>query len=119
MTARLRVAIATAGRFHVLDLARELNALGYAVDFYSYVPKTRALRFGLPRLPSIVGRSPSGSGTGAVRAGSAVIREWLLYKSLNLAVVTRLRLATFFIACPVFTLKLRALPRTVRSRHMA
>jgi hypothetical protein len=26
----------------VLDLARELNALGYAVDFYSYVPKSRA-----------------------------------------------------------------------------
>ena len=48
MTRRLRVAIATAGRFHVLDLARELNALGYAVDFYSYVPKTRAMRFGLP-----------------------------------------------------------------------
>ena len=38
MTRRLRIAIATAGRFHVLDLARELNALGYAVDFYSYVP---------------------------------------------------------------------------------
>ena len=48
MTGRLRVAIATAGRFHVLDLARELTALGYAVDFYSYVPKTRAVRFGLP-----------------------------------------------------------------------
>ena len=48
MTRRIRVAIATAGRFHVLDLARELNALGYAVDFYSYVPKSRAVRFGLP-----------------------------------------------------------------------
>ena len=48
MTRRIRIAIATAGRFHVLDLARELNALGYAVDFYSYVPKSRAVRFGLP-----------------------------------------------------------------------
>jgi hypothetical protein len=33
VTGRLRVAIAMAGRFHVLDLARELSALGYAVDF--------------------------------------------------------------------------------------
>ena len=48
MTGPLRVAIATAGRFHVLDLARELNAIGYLVDFYSYLPKAQVLRFGLP-----------------------------------------------------------------------
>jgi hypothetical protein len=48
MTGPLRVAIATAGRFHVLDLPRELTGLGYALDFYSYVPKLRAVRFGLP-----------------------------------------------------------------------
>lgn len=46
---RLRIAIATAGRFHVLDLARELAALGHEVRFYSYVPRKRAERFGLPR----------------------------------------------------------------------
>jgi glycosyltransferase involved in cell wall biosynthesis len=46
--AKLKVAIATAGRYHVLDLARELGALGYEVSFYSYVPKRRAMRFGLP-----------------------------------------------------------------------
>ena len=34
MTGRIRVAIAPAGRFHVLDLARELKALGHAS--YSY-----------------------------------------------------------------------------------
>lgn len=45
---RLRVAIATSGRFYVLDLARELDALGHDVKFYSYVPRTRAMRFGLP-----------------------------------------------------------------------
>src|SRR5271168_495340 len=45
---RLRIAIATAGRFHVLDLARELHALGHHVSFYSYVPRARARRFGLP-----------------------------------------------------------------------
>lgn len=44
----LRIGIATSGRFHVLDLARELDALGYHVRFYSYVPKRRATRFGLP-----------------------------------------------------------------------
>ena len=44
----LRIAIATGGRFHVLDLARELDALGHEVRFYSYVPKARALKFGLP-----------------------------------------------------------------------
>jgi glycosyltransferase involved in cell wall biosynthesis len=45
----LRIAIATLGRFHVLDLARELAALGHEVRFYSYVPRRRAERFGLPR----------------------------------------------------------------------
>ena len=45
----MRIAIASAGRFHVLDLARELAALGHKVRFYSYVPRLRALRFGLPR----------------------------------------------------------------------
>ena len=45
---QLRIAIATLGRFHVLDLARELSALGHEVRFYSYVPKRRAVRFGLP-----------------------------------------------------------------------
>jgi starch synthase len=44
----MKVAIATIGRFHVLDLARELSALGHEVLFYSCVPKRRALRFGLP-----------------------------------------------------------------------
>lgn len=44
----LRIAIASSGRFHVLDLARELAALGHDVRFYSYVPKRRAVKFGLP-----------------------------------------------------------------------
>lgn len=46
---KLRIAIATLGRFHVLDLARELALLGHEVRFYSYVPRRRAERFGLPR----------------------------------------------------------------------
>ena len=44
----MKIAIASMGRFHVLDLARELDALGEDVRFYSYVPQRRARRFGLP-----------------------------------------------------------------------
>jgi alpha-maltose-1-phosphate synthase len=44
----VRIAIVTIGRFHVLDLARELAALGHEVRFYSYVPRRRAEQFGLP-----------------------------------------------------------------------
>ncbi len=44
----VRIAIATAGRFHVLDLARELSSMGHEVSFYSYVPRGRAISFGLP-----------------------------------------------------------------------
>jgi glycosyltransferase involved in cell wall biosynthesis len=100
MTRRIRVAIATAGRFHVLDLARELNALGYAVDFYSYVPKSRAVRFGLP---SVCHRSLTLFAVPALameRFAPAVpqsVCEWSLYKSLNLAVMTRLRPCDLFI----------------------
>ncbi|MEJ6021313.1 glycosyltransferase family 4 protein [Ramlibacter sp. PS4R-6] len=44
----MKVAIATLGRFHVLDLARELDREGFDVAFHSYVPRRRAMRFGLP-----------------------------------------------------------------------
>lgn len=44
----LRIAIAAAGRFHVLDLARELLAHGHDVKFYSYVPPSWGPRFGFP-----------------------------------------------------------------------
>jgi len=44
----MRVAIVTAGRFHVCDLARELDAHGHDVALYSLVPPWRTRRFGLP-----------------------------------------------------------------------
>lgn len=44
----MHVAILTSGRFHVCDLARELDALGHDVAFYSLVPSSRTRRFGLP-----------------------------------------------------------------------
>src|SRR5215831_13493633 len=49
MNKKLRIAIAAKGRFHLLDVARELSALGHDVKFYSVVPKARAIRFGLPK----------------------------------------------------------------------
>jgi hypothetical protein len=45
----MRIAIVSTGRFHVLDLARELAALGHDVRYYSFVPHQRAEQFGLPR----------------------------------------------------------------------
>lgn len=44
----IKINILSPGRFHVLDLARELNKNGYDVKFYSYVPTRRAIKFGLP-----------------------------------------------------------------------
>ena len=44
----MKIAIATTGRFHVLDLARELSHLGHDVAFYSILPKRRLIQFGLP-----------------------------------------------------------------------
>ena len=44
----MKIAILTTGRFHVCDLARELDALGHAVAFYSLVPPWRTRQFGLP-----------------------------------------------------------------------
>lgn len=45
----MRINIAASHRFHLLDLARELESLGHDVRFYSYVPTKRALRYGLKK----------------------------------------------------------------------
>lgn len=44
----MRVIIFTSGRFHLLDLARELDKLGVEVIFRSCVPTSRAAQFELP-----------------------------------------------------------------------
>lgn len=44
-----KINILSPGRFHLLDLARELHNNGYDVAFYSHVPTKRAVRFGLPK----------------------------------------------------------------------
>lgn len=45
----MKVNILSPGRFHVLDLARELDKNGFDVKFYSFVPTKRAVQFGLPK----------------------------------------------------------------------
>lgn len=45
----MKINILSPGRFHVCDLARELAAHGHQVRFYSYVPKSRTTKFGLPK----------------------------------------------------------------------
>ena len=44
----LKINIISPGRFHVCDLARELDKNGWDVRFYSFVPDKRAMTFGLP-----------------------------------------------------------------------
>lgn len=44
----IKINILSPGRFHVCDLARELDKHGFDVKFYSFVPARRAERFGLP-----------------------------------------------------------------------
>ncbi len=46
---KIRINILSPGRFHVCDLARELNYLNFDVKFYSFVSKRRGESFGLPR----------------------------------------------------------------------
>lgn len=46
---KTKINILSPGRFHVLDLARELDKNGFDVKFYSFVPTKRAMRFGLPK----------------------------------------------------------------------
>src|SRR5438552_10053253 len=97
---RLNIAIATGGRFHVLDLARELHELGHQVKFYSYVPRTRARRFGLPDechvslLPLVL---PAVAWQGLMPRLMPEMRERVLYASLNRAVIMRLRPCDVFI----------------------
>ncbi len=45
----MRINIAASHRFHLLDLARELEKQGHEVRFYSYVPTKRVMKFGLKK----------------------------------------------------------------------
>lgn len=45
----MKINIVSPGRFHVMDLARELDKQGFDVRFYSFVPDKRAEKYGLRR----------------------------------------------------------------------
>lgn len=45
----MKINIAASGRFHLCDLAKELEKQGHDVKFYSYVPTKRLQKFGLKK----------------------------------------------------------------------
>lgn len=45
----MKINIASTHRFHLLDLARELEKQGHDVKFYSYVPTSRCIKYGLKK----------------------------------------------------------------------
>lgn len=65
----MKVAILTSGRFHVLDLARELDRRGHDVRFYSLVPPWRTRRHGFLRSNRWL--------------GPAIGPLWLAYRGLS------------------------------------
>lgn len=74
-----------ASRFHVLDLARELDSKGYSVDFYSFLPQKRAASFGLrprshvnvslPLAPAAIWQMKAGNFAPAIK--EAVTWRWI------------------------------------------
>ncbi|MER8701678.1 glycosyltransferase family 4 protein [Mesorhizobium sp. M1273] len=96
----MRVAIASLGRFHVLDLARELGGLGAETRFYSYVRRSRAKQFGLAPTfhrgllpfvaPLIIWQNYGG-------AFLPNFQERTIAYALNAAVIARLEPCDFFI----------------------
>ena len=96
----MKIAIATTGRFHVLDLARELAALGHDVLFYSVLPKRRVLRFGLAPeahrsylpwlMPLLVAQRYGGRGIGLT------VNPWIL-QAADRIIARRLEACDIFI----------------------
>lgn len=98
---RLKIAIASTGRFHVLDLARELQALGHEVWFYSHVPPKRAEQFGLPLEAVVPLTNVAAPYLAWQRYGpqfAPTLRKQLYFRALNRAVTRRLKFCDVFIA---------------------
>src|SRR5688572_17222834 len=90
----LRIAIAAAGRFHVLDLARELHAIGHRVKFYSYVPQSRSRSFALPaecHVSLMPFALPALAWQRLAPGFLPRLRERIMYAALNYAAILRLR----------------------------
>jgi starch synthase len=84
----------------MLDLARELHALGHEVRLYSFVSRRRAGAFGLARechvslLPFLF---PLAAWERLLPKVGRLLRERLMYKALNWAVILRMRRCDVFI----------------------
>lgn len=93
----MRINVAASHRFHLLDLAVQLEAQGHEVRFYSYVPTRRAKKYGLKRknsysffyfaIPFLAINKLSGRASWAKK---------LMYKALDIYV------STFMKPCDVF-----------------
>lgn len=99
MSRKLEIAIATAGRFHVLNLACELHAIGHHVKFYSFLPTGRTCKFGLPKechISLLPFAAPALAWNHAASWLAPHLRERALNGTLNRAVMMRL------VPCDVF-----------------
>lgn len=47
-----KINILSQERFHMLDLARELDHTGFDIKFYSFIPTSRCIKFGLQKMYS-------------------------------------------------------------------
>jgi len=103
----------------VLDLARELDALGHEVRLYSFVPRRRACAFGLPArchvalLPLVF---PLVAWERLLPKVARDLRERWLHKALDWAVRVRLRRCDVFIFMSGIYLEA---PRAARRRFGA
>lgn len=95
-----RIAIATNGRFHVLDLARELAALGHDVRIYSMLTDRRVEAFGLARANArslFATLAPFAAWDRFAPGLAPGLRERATFKALNLSVIARLEPCDLFI----------------------
>jgi alpha-maltose-1-phosphate synthase len=100
MKKRLRIAIAAKGRFHLLDVARELSSLGHDIKFYSLVPKARSIRFGLPgecHVSLLPLMAPMAAWEFFFPSCCRALREHFSTLALNRAVIARLQPCDVFI----------------------
>lgn len=101
MTPRLRIAIVSAGRFHVLDLARELHRLGHRVRFHTYAPKRRTAQFGLPdecHVSLLASAAPMLAWQRLAPRLAPLLREQAMNLALNRAVINGLQPCDVIIA---------------------
>jgi len=96
----MKIAIAAAGRFWLLDTAREFDKLGVDTKLYSYIPRFHAHKYGLPvhcfvhLLPLV---APSVAWARLASGFLPALREKVLTKQLNFWVSRKLEPCDIFI----------------------